>query len=125
MEQIKSSYFVNYLKPALVKLRVAHVPQVPQEIAAHTEHHIPERPILPPSPELLKPTPDQLLVVEIRLVDLLGHLVEHLGGTRPLLVRRGMTFSHSLRRRASAARDRAPESFLKKRAKRTTIRRTP
>lgn len=103
---IRSCNFVNYLKPAFVKLRVAHVPQVPHEITTHAEHHIPERPILPPPAELLKPTPDELLVVEIRLMYLLGHLVEHLGGARPVLVRAGVT--HGLLAQAAAARQRRP-----------------
>jgi hypothetical protein len=41
------------------------------------------------SPDLLKSVPNELLVVEIRLVDLLKHPVEHLGGARPDLVRTG------------------------------------
>jgi hypothetical protein len=72
-----------------VKFRVAHVPQVPNKIATHAEYHVPEQPVLPLSPDLLKSVPNELLVVEIRLVDLLKHPVEHLGGARPDLVRTG------------------------------------
>lgn len=73
-----------------MQLRIAHVPQVPDEIAAHAEHHIPERALLPPPPELLEPAPDELLVVQVGLVDLAGQSVEHLGGAHPLLVGPGV-----------------------------------
>ena len=91
-----------------MKLRIAHVPQVPDEIAAHTEDHVPERPLLPPPPELLEPAPDELLVVQVGLVDLPGQFVEHLGGAHPLLV--GPRVPHGALAERSPARQRHPRA---------------
>jgi hypothetical protein len=54
-----------------MKLRITHVAQVPNEIATHTEHHIPDRLFIPPPPELLQLFSNELLAIEISLVYLL------------------------------------------------------
>jgi hypothetical protein len=54
-----------------MKLRITHVAQVPDEIAMHIEHHILDRPFIPPPLELLQPFSDELLAIEISLVYLL------------------------------------------------------
>lgn len=70
-----------------MELGVAHVTKVPEQVSAHAEDDVPERPLLPSVYELAELVAHELLVVEVGVGGAARRLpLEHPRGVRPLLV---------------------------------------
>lgn len=71
-----------------MQLGIAHVAEIPEQVCAHAKNDVPQGSVLAAAAQLLQLIPDELLVVEVAFAHLgRQHLVEHLGGVEPLLVR--------------------------------------